>query len=136
MKKGRRVSGMARWLLVTLVLLIFAGGGAYAYVALTSTGEVTVEECLSFVGPSTFDVTLYPLESRTVDLTIANASSAAIEIDLISTVVPDPGPKGLTITVPKKVIVPATGETVVIISIDAGKSAEPGVYRVSISIDR
>ncbi len=134
--KRRKISGVVRWLLVTLVLLIFAGGGAYAYVALTSTGEVTVEECLSFVGPSTFSVTLYPLESQTVDLTIANASSAAIEIDLISTVIPDPGPKGLTITVPKKIIVPAVGQVVVTIDVDAGKNAEPGVYQVSISIDR
>ena len=134
--KKRKISGAIRWLLVTLAILVFAGGGAYAYVALTSTGEVTVEECLSFVGSSTFSVTLYPLERQPVDLTIAKASSAAIEIDLTSIVVPDPGPKGLIITVPKKIIVPAVGQIVVTINIDAGKSAEPNVYQVSIDIDR
>ena len=120
------------------VLLVSAllYGAIYAYRALTSTGQVEVQEALSFVGASTFDVSLFPQESQTAQLTIANASSVAMDVDLTSEVVPDPGAKGLTVTIPNKITVPATGQTVVNISITAGKSAEPQVYSVSIFFDR
>lgn len=123
------------WALVILIILVI-GGGVYAYVALTATGEITVEECLSFVGPSTFSVTLYPGEGDTVQLTVANASSVAIDVDLVSTITPDPGPKGLTVDIPKKITAPASGQVTLDIDITAGKSAEPDTYSVSIEFAR
>lgn len=135
-KLWRSLPFVARWMLVTIFLLVLTAGGAYAYVALTATGEVTVEECLSFVGPNTFSVSLYPQESITAQVTIANASQGAIDIDLASTVVPDPGTKGLTIDIPAKITVPAIGQVAVSIIVTAGKSAEPGVYNISILFDR
>jgi len=59
-----------------------------------------------------------------------------MDVDLVSAVTPDPGPKGLTITIPNKITVPAGGQTVVNIDITAGKSAEPQSYNVSIFFDR
>lgn len=130
------MSKIIRWLLVTILLLLMIGGGVLAYYALTGTGEVTVEEALSFVGPSSFSVSLYPQESAVESLIVANASSLNMDVDLLSTVTPDPGPKGLTIDIPKKITVPAIGQATVNITITAGKNAEPNTYTVSIIFDR
>jgi len=135
-KKWKLLSPIARWCLVTLLILILVGGSVAAYVALTATVDITVEECLSFVGPSTFSVSLYPQGSETVQLTIANASPDSMDVDLLSTVTPDPGPKGMTVDIPSKITVPATGQTTIDITISAGKSAEPGSYTVTIEIVR
>ncbi len=124
-----------RWILATLVLLLIVGVGAYAYVALTSTGEVTIDECLSFVGSNTFSVSMYPQGEEIVSLTIANASPDDIDIDLLSSIVPDPGVH-MSINVPTKVTVPAVGQVVVDITISAGKSAAPQTYVISIEVDR
>ena len=123
-----------RWILATLLLLLIVGAGAYAYVALTSTGEVTIDECLSFVGSNTFSVSMYPQGTEVVQLTIANASPDDIAIDLISTITPEL--KGITIDIPKKLTVPAVGQVVVDITISAGKSAAPQTYVISIEVDR
>lgn len=132
----RALPHFVRWLLVTLLILMIVGGSVYAYVALTATGEITVEECLSFVGPSTFSVSLYPLESDTVSLTIDNASSADMSIDLLSTITPDPGPKGLMVDIPKKITAPGNGQVTLDITMTAGKSAVPQVYSVTIEVIR
>ena len=136
MKKKWKLS-VVRWCLVTMLILVVTGGSIYAiYTALTATVDITVEECLSFVGPSTFSVSLYPQGSETVQLTIANASPDSMDVDLLSTVTPDPGPKGMTVDIPSKITVPATGQTTIDITISAGKSAEPGSYTVTIEIVR
>jgi len=123
-----------RWILVTVLILLLAGGGVWAYKALTSTGEVTIDECLSFVGSNTFSVSMYPQGAEVVQLTIANASPDDIAIDLISTITPEL--KGITIDIPKKLTVPAEGQVVVDITISASKSAAPQTYVISIEVDR
>ncbi len=119
-----------------LIFLLLVGIGALAFVAITATGDITVEENLSFVGESTFSVALYPQESETAQLTIANASTIAMIVDLLATIIPDPGNKGLSVEVPNNVTVPASGQVTVDIVITAGKSAEAGVYSITIEIDR
>jgi len=130
--RNKIIKALLSVLLVTALLC----GVVYAYRALTSIGQVEVQEALSFVGESTFDVSLFPQESQSAQLTIANASSVAMDVDLLSEVIPDPGAKGLTVDIPAKITVPATGQIVVDIVITAGKSAEPQVYSVSIFFDR
>ena len=132
----RLLPGAIRWVLVTLLILLIVGGGVWAYVALTATGEITIEECLSFVGDSTFTISLYPQGSDVGQVTLANASPDAIEVDLLSEVTPDPGPKGLTVDIPAKITVPASGQIAVDITVTASKSVEPGIYTVSIEFDR
>lgn len=132
----RTLPHAVRWLLVTLLILAMTVGGVVAYYALTGTGDITVEEALSFVGPTSFSVTLYPQESDTAQLTVANASSLDMDVDLLSTIDPDPGAKGMTVDIPNSITVPATGQVVVDITITAGKNAEPGTYIVSIIFDR
>ena len=128
----RLVKVLASVLLVSALLY----GSVLAYIALTGTGHVTVQEPLSFVGSSSFSVSLYPQQSVSAQLTVANASPVAMDVDLISSVTPEPGAKGLTIGIPNKITVPGNGQTIVTITITAGKSAEPNVYTVSIAFDR
>ena len=127
---------LIRGILVTVLLLAMVAGGVLAYNALTGTGNVTVDEALSFVGPTSFDVNVYPQEEVTAQLTIANASSIAMDVDLLSEVIPDPGAKGMTVDIPNSITVPGEGQIVVDITITAGKNAEPGLYEVSIIFDR
>ncbi|MFA7101417.1 MAG: hypothetical protein WC196_06815 [Bacilli bacterium] len=125
-----------RWFLVTATLILLTAGGVYAYQALTGQGQVTVIENLSWVGDSTFEVSLYPQESTTETLTLANASSVSMDVDIINTITPDPGTKGMTITVPNKVTVPASGQVSFDITITAGKSAEPVTYTITFGVER
>jgi len=114
--------------------MAIVGIGAWAYVALTGTGTVRVDECLSWVGSNTFDVTLYPQGSDTRTLTLANASPDDISIDLLSTITPDL--KGVTIDISKKITVPANGQASFDVVVNASKSAEPNVYSILIEVSR
>ncbi len=127
---------MAKVLASVLLVSALLYGGVYAYIALTSTGQVTVQEPLSFIGSNTFAVNLYPQQSTTAYLTVANASPVAMDVDLVSSATPDPGAKGLTVNIPNKITVPGNGQITVTITMTASKSAEPGVYTVSIAFDR
>jgi len=132
----RKLSRVVRWLLTTTVAMMIVGGAAYAYVALTGTGEVTVVENLSWVGDNTFAVNVFPQESIVETLTIANASSVAMEVDIVTTIDPDPGAKGMTIDIPAKITIPAIGQQAFNVTITAGKSAEPITYTVTFEIAR
>lgn len=127
---------LLRALLSVLLVSAVLYGAVYAYVALTSTGEVTVREPLSWVGSNTFSVSLYPQESVSATLTLANASSSSLSVDFITTVTPNPGSKGMSISVPNNLTVPATGQASFVVTVTAGKSAEPGTYSVTIEVDR
>ena len=126
----------AKSLAIALIALLITLGAVWAYTALTSTGDVTVEENLSWVGSNTFSVSLYPQESDTVSLTLANASVIDMDVDLTSTVTPDTGAKGLTISLPNKLTVPGSGQIAFDVDIVAGKNAEPQAYTVEILIER
>ena len=128
------LSSVVRWLLVTITIMALAGGSVLAYTALTGTGEVTVNECLSWVGENTFNVSLYPQEVKVVNLTLANVSSVAIEVEITSDV--SPRPKGLTVDIPSSIIVPAVGQQMFSITITADKDAEPNTYTVEFEIAR
>jgi len=69
-------------------------------------------------------------------LTLANASGVDMEVDIISLVDPDPGAKGMTIDIPAKITIPATGQQSFDVTITAGKSAEPITYTITFTIDR
>jgi hypothetical protein len=59
-----------------------------------------------------------------------------MDVDIINTITPDPGTKGMTITVPNKVTVPASGQVSFDITITAGKSAEPVTYTITFGVER
>lgn len=136
MKRFKMLPFFVRWLLITFLILGIVAGGVYAYIALTGQGQITVKEPLSFVGSNTFAVDLFPLETKTAQLTIANASSSNLSVDLDYTISPDPTGKGLTVSIPNKITAPATGQVIVNIQISASKSAVPGTYTVTITFDR
>ena len=125
---------ITRWLLVTLLILAMTAGSVLAYKALTAEIEVTVEECLDFVGPSSFQVLLYPGETETVQITISNISSVSLEVDLISTVTGGAG--GLTVDIPKKITIVGKDETTVSINMLAHESVAPGNYLITIDFER
>ncbi len=135
--KGCNMNKLAkgiRWLLVTIAIVAVAVGGVLAYQALTGTGTVTVKENLSWVGSNTFTVNLYPQESVIETLTLANASSIAMEVDVTSEVLP--APDGITVTIPKKLTVPGSGELPFNIEIATSKSAVPATYTITFGIVR
>lgn len=114
--------------LVALPLVAFA-----AYTILTMTGQVTVQESIT-VAPTTFTASMYPGESYSQSLTLSNASSVAVEVAFTSSV--SPVTPEVTLTVPNKVTVPATGSITAQVSVVASKSAAPGAYVVSIGLTR
>lgn len=134
MKRWKLLPPITRWLLVTLLILAMTAGSVLAYKALTAEIEVTVEECLDFVGPSSFQILLYPGETETVQITISNISSVSLEVDLVSTITGGAG--GLTVDIPKKITIAGKGETTVNINMLAGKSAVPGTYLITIDFER
>lgn len=124
----------ARWTLVTLVVMVMAAGATWAYLALTATVEVEVPEALSWDGEHEFHVTLYPGESQTFKLLVANASSANLTVTLKVTV--EPKLKGLTVTVPDSLVAIGGATTRVDAILDVAPDAEPGVCAVTIDFDR
>ena len=132
-RKWKLIPSAIRWLLVTLVILTMTAGSVLAYRALTAEVEVAIEECLDFVGASTFNILLYPGETDTVQITVSNLSSVDIEVDLTPTI---EGASGLTVDIPRKIIVPAIGEIIIDIDMVASKSAEPGAYFITIDFER
>ena len=124
-----------RWLLVTVLVIAVVGGAAYAYKILTITGEVTVKEAISVVGDTTFSFSLYPQESASKQFTLANASSISLDVSLNYTCTPAPG-NNISVTLPNKVSVPATGQANFTVQVTASKSAEPKSYSISIDIER
>jgi len=130
------LSSVVRWLLVTITIMALVGGSVLAYTALTGKGYVEVKENLTWVGDSEFTVDLFPQESVVATLAIANASSVAMEVDIVTTIDPDPGAKGMTIDIPNKITIPATGQQAFDVTITAGKSAEPTTYTITFEIAR
>lgn len=131
----RRLPGVVRWLLVTLMVMTIVAGGSSAFVAVTSVSDVTVIECLSWVGESTFSITLYPQEEDTFDLIVANASSQSIMVDILSSITPDPGGK-VTISAPNNLTVPANGQQAFTVTVSASKKVVPDTYTITLQIDR
>ena len=134
MKRWKLLPPIIRWGLVTLLILMMTVGVVLAYKALTAEVEVTLEECLSFVGDSSFQVLLYPGETETVQVIISNQSSVPIEVDLDSTITGGDG--GLTVDIPKKITVASKDETIININILASQSAVPGTYLITIDFER
>ena len=134
MKRWKLLPPIIRWGLVTLLILMMTVGVVLAYKALTAEVEVTLEECLSFVGDSSFQVLLYPGETETIQVIISNQSSVPIEVDLESRITGGHG--GLTVDIPKKITVASKDETIININILASQSAVPGTYLITIDFER
>lgn len=122
-------------LISALIILIVASIGVYAYIALMGRIEVEVPEPLSFVGSSDFRVELYPGESVDVSITIANASSANLDVDVGYTASPDPAGH-LSVSIPNKITAPGNGQVTFDVTITALKSATPNIYDIDYEIIR
>ncbi len=111
---------------VALPLVAFA-----AYTIVTLVGVYKVTEPIT-ISPSSWTigapgVPFYAGETSTKDVTVTNAASVPIEVDLVETI-SGPSPAEFTVTFTKKVTVPALGNAVVAVSAKAGKSITPGEY--------
>ena len=122
------------WIVGLLAAFLIVVGVAYAaYTIITITGEVTVEEAIT-VSPGSFTATMYPSETHTATLTLSNAASVGIEVNFTASV--SPASPEITVAVPAKVTVPATGSATADIDVRASKSAVPNTYTISVGVTR
>ena len=77
----------------------------------------------------------YAGETSVKDVTLSNAASVPIEIDMVETIT-GPTPAELTVTFAKKITVPANDQIMTTVIVKASKSITPGEYTVSISVIR
>lgn len=137
MKKiWRALPNFVRWGLVTLVLMVASGIGTWAYNAFEFTAEVTVGEALFPVGSTEFIIDFKVTESETFEVTVENTASNPIEFDLLYEITPDPGDKGFNVTYPNKMTAPALGTVVILVEVEATKSAVPDLYSITFKVDR
>lgn len=122
-------------LISTLIILLVAGIGVYAYTALTGIIHLEIKENLSFVGDSEFELEAYPGQTVWQEITIANASPDDMDISVGYSVSPDPG-HDLNIQTPNKVTVPGDGEATFEVTIIISKSAVPMAYEIIYEIVR
>jgi len=122
-------------LISALIITLVTGLGVWAYTALVGTIELGVEENLSFVGDSEFQLEGYPGQILYQEITIANASPDDMDIDVGYVVMPDPG-SDLKVNTPKNVTVPGDSEATFEITITISKSAAPMFYEINYEIIR
>lgn len=120
---------------LAMAVLMGLGIGAVlaAYVIITVPGEVTVEEAIT-VSPTSFTATIYPGESHAEALNLSNASSVSLDVSFTASI--DPATSGVSVSIPNKVTVSGGGSAVANITISASKSAPPGIYVISIDLER
>ena len=133
----KRVLGIPILALVVILMVPLAIAMAYTIVTIIGTYQVTEPVTVS---PSSWTVgapgnLFYAGETSTKNVTLSNAASVPIEVDLAETIT-GPTPDKLTVTFTKKLIVPATGTLIATVIIQASKSITPGEYIVSISVVR
>ena len=132
---------------IGLLMLALVGGTVYAYVAINITAEVDVQEPISIIsaaGDGTFDIEtvtwdigeIYPLDTASINVTLANAASGPITLTLATDPVSlDSG--NLTFTFENtEIVVPAGGEVSFSISANTTQSLATGSYSVAIQIQR
>jgi len=122
-------------LISALIITLVTGIGVWAYTALVGTIELGVEENLSFVGDSEFQLEGYPGQTLYQEITVANASPDDMNIDVGYLVMPDPS-SDLRVDTPKNVTVPGEGEKTFEITITINKSATPMFYEINYEIIR
>lgn len=122
-------------LISALIITLVTGIGVWAYTALTGIIQLEVQENLSFVGESEFQLEGYPGQTLYQEITVANASPDDMDFDVGYTVSPPPG-TDLNINTPKKVNAPGGGEVTFEVTITISKSAAPMFYEISYEIIR
>lgn len=122
-------------LISALIITLVTGTWVWAYVALTGTVQLEVQENLSFVGESQFELEGYPGQTLYQEVTVANASPDDMDIDVGYVVMPNPG-SDLNVNTPKNVTVPGAGEATFEITITISKSAAPMFYEINYEIIR
>lgn len=120
--------------LAVILPILLIGGSVAAYLALTATVDVSVDESLSWVTPNTYSVNLFPGESQTLNLIIHNESSADLTVTLKDKVTPKI--KGLEITLPDTLNALAVANTAFDVVIVATAGVEPGTTQLTIDFER
>lgn len=131
MKKLLRKRLLGIPLFVILLVLLIPATVLAAYLIVTITGEVTVEEVIT-VSPETFTMSLYPGESNNQQISLTNASG----VDITVTLTTDVTPVGLTVTVPATVLVAKNKTETFDIMVDAPLDIAPGTFTISVGVSR
>lgn len=133
--------------IITAVLLVgLLGGSAFAgFNVFMGNAHVDVEEAFTisnttgdigeeFSGPNdnaVWDVSLYPGETKTLNVLVSNASSAALPVSATGT-----GNEGVTAGWSGPSEVPANGSVTLTLTVTADDDAYPGARTIFFAIER
>lgn len=133
--KRRRIK--KRDLAYLLALITIPVVSTIAYVIITTQINVSVMESIS-ISPSSFDLELYPHQSKWVEFVVSNSNPDNDTSVTFGYVITGPSPSELTVDfVPKDTVtVPAGGSDKVRVRIRASGSITPGAYTITITWDR
>ena len=142
----KRWLGIPVVLLVAVLVLVLAAGSAFAaHTVFMGNATATVVEAITvtntggdggeaFTGPSNnavWAVSLYPGETKTLNVLVTNASSAALPISTTGT-----GGEGVTAGWTGPTTVPASGSITLTLTMTADADASPGARTVFFAIAR
>lgn len=134
-------------LAIGLIALIVISGSVFAYTAITMTSQVQVQEPIridSTAGVGNFDTStntwdigvIYPLDSASLSITFANASTGTITLTLIANPASlDGGNISFNFDNPT-LEVPGGGTASVTLTANTTQSLAPGNYSTMLIVDR
>ena len=147
MKNPFKAFSTKELVIITAVMVVVAGGIAYAYTALSITSGVEVQEPISIVsaeGDGEFDADalswdigeIYPLDRASLTITFANEAAGPIQLSLSADPASFDG-DNLTFAFDlDQLVVPGEGEASITLRAESTQSLAPGEYSTEISIER
>lgn len=117
-------------LAVALLALLFVTAIG-AYLIITITGNVQVEESIT-ITPDSFAMTMYPGETQIQEIEIVNSSNIDVTVDINFTV----SSPEIIVTVPDFVDIGPNGTEIFDIEIFAPLDIEPSDFTITIEISR
>lgn len=142
----KRLFGVPAVLLVAVLVLVLAAGSAFAaYTVFMGNANVTVVEAFTisnttgdggeaYTGPDTdavWTVSLYPGETKTLNVLVSNASSAALPVSATGA-----GNEGVAAGWSGPSTVPANGSVTLTLTVTVDADAYPGPRTIFFSIGR
>jgi len=120
-----------RFVLAAILLALLFVTVLGAYLIITITGNVQVEESIT-ITPDSFALTLYPGETQIQEIEATNDSSVDVTINIILTV----SSPEIIVTVPDSIKLRSNGTETFDIEVFAPHDIEPADFTITIEINR